>query len=171
MDGAPILDPTGLLGQVAPQGPRPHRKRSGRSSPTKDAPGREGGGEIGEEGPDSQGLLWTARPSPRTAGRSGAIRSATGGSQVAGRSPAPGATSFPAEILPAAQWQVGQQTAPTTPFCPRSRLLACLAFARTKDRPCRDGDSGAETKNLGRGSAARWAPCSAARKSLNQTHV
>jgi len=32
-------------------------------------------------------------------------------------------------------------------------------------------DSETETKNLGRGSAARWAPCLAAGKNHNQTHM
>lgn len=34
-----------------------------------------------------------------------------------------------------------------------------------------DGDFGAETENLGRGSAARRAPGSAAGKGFNQTHM
>lgn len=136
VNGALILDPTGLPRRRVPGTPGPAAGSRGGHLPPR-TPQAEGG--RGEASPDRQGLCWTVRLSLRALVRESCWvsnrRRLSGWTE-----PASEAASFPAGIPPAALWQVGQWLGSSaTPYLPRWKLLVGLVFARTKDRPCWDG--------------------------------
>lgn len=80
--------------------------------------------------PSGSGLSWATRSDPEQ-------QEVAGPSQALGRSfPSPGRGSClqPAACSPVAGGAAGRPWRP--PSSPGSRVLLCLAFARTKDRPC-----------------------------------
>ena len=146
VNGALILDPTGLPRRRVPGTPGPAAGSRGGHLPPR-TPQAEGG--RGEASPDRQGLCWTVRLSLRALVRESCWvsnrRRLSGWTE-----PASEAASFPAGIPPAALWQVGQWLGPLTAASPG--LSVWLGQGHAQQRPfMRNAHSELSRPRAGRG--------------------